>query len=121
MSQLTALEPPNLAQVSSVRQRTPPGSPPKPPTLTTSGFGDVPGGEGELINARQLATLLKLSRASLYRLKSARKLPRELRIGRRGVRWLRSEIEWWLRMGGPDQDGWDDIRGPLGFGPGGGK
>lgn len=123
MSQFAGFDPTTLTPQPSGFRGRPPGSRPSPPVLTGSGFADPDDGDGrdELINACEFAKILKMSRAAFYRLKSARKLPRELRIGRRGVRWLRSEIEWWLRMGGPDQDGWDDIRGPLGFGPGGGK
>lgn len=111
-----------IPQPSGVRGR-PPGSRPSPPVLTGSGFAEPDNGDSrdELISARDLAEILKVSKATLYRLKSTRQLPPELRIGKRGVRWLRSEVEMWLRGGGPDQDRWGGIRGPLGFGPGGGK
>lgn len=123
MSQFASFAPTNpVTQPSGLRGR-PPGSRPTPPVLSGTGFAGPDKGDGrdELINARELAAILKVSRATLYRLKSARLLPQELRIGQRGVRWLRSEVELWLRGGGPDQHRWDGIRGPLGFGPGGGK
>lgn len=37
-----------------------------------------------------------LSRPSIYRLMSAGTFPRPLKVGFRGVRWPRSEIERWV-------------------------
>jgi predicted DNA-binding transcriptional regulator AlpA len=49
-----------------------------------------------LIDARELARLLSVSLATLHRMKSAGKLPRELALSRGCVRWRRETVELWL-------------------------
>lgn len=53
-----------------------------------------------LVSTTQLAKLLQLSVRSVWRLRSAGKLPREVRIGR-CVRWRRDEILAWIHAGCP--------------------
>lgn len=52
--------------------------------------------ESLLVDARELARLLAVSQATLFRMKAAGKLPRELALSRACVRWRRSTIERWL-------------------------
>ena len=49
----------------------------------------------ELINASELAKLLSLSVRTVWRLKSAGKLPKSLQLGR-SVKWQKNEIVAWL-------------------------
>jgi predicted DNA-binding transcriptional regulator AlpA len=48
-----------------------------------------------LITARQLAAWLKISKRSLYRMRSAGQLPEPIRL-RGAVRWRAADIEAWL-------------------------
>lgn len=95
-------------------------APPKPPSPLDLGFSDGQFDDG-FIDARQFAKLLNIRRASFYRAKSKRLLPRETRLGQRCVRWLLSEVQCWMRFGCPEQDRWDQMRGSFGFGPESGK
>ena len=54
----------------------------------------------ELINAKQLATLLSISERTLYRLKSMGELPMPVILGG-SVRWRRTEISCWIEQGCP--------------------
>ncbi|MBX3323937.1 MAG: helix-turn-helix domain-containing protein [Phycisphaeraceae bacterium] len=58
-----------------------------------------------LLSAVQVAGLLGVSRAHIWRLHSAGQLPAPLRLGR-AVRWRRSELEDWLAAGAPNRDRW---------------
>ena len=62
-----------------------------------------------LITARALAELLSTSVRTVWRLRSAGKLPRPLTIGG-GVRWIESEISAWIRAGAPDRKMWNSIK-----------
>ena len=53
-----------------------------------------------LMTANDLAHMLAVSRLTIWRWRSAGRLPPPLRIGR-VVRWKRSEIETWLAAGCP--------------------
>ncbi len=54
-----------------------------------------------LIDSRQVGELLNLSTRTVWRLLSAGKLPRPVRIGR-SVRWSRSDLETWIANGCPE-------------------
>ena len=58
------------------------------------------------ISARELADLLGISMRQVWRLNSAGKLPRPVRIGG-SVRWKRQEIMDWFEAGCPDRKTWD--------------
>jgi len=58
------------------------------------------------ISARELADLLGISMRQVWRLNSAGKLPRPVRIGG-SVRWNRQEIMDWFEAGCPDRKTWD--------------
>ncbi len=53
-----------------------------------------------LLSAKELARLLALSIRTVWRLKSAGKLPKSVRIGS-SVRWQRRIIEKWIEFGAP--------------------
>lgn len=58
------------------------------------------------ITARNLADMLGLSVRQIWRLNSAGKLPKPLKIGG-SVRWKRAEIVHWFDAGCPDRRTWE--------------
>lgn len=72
----------------------------------------------------ELADALGISRSQVWKMLSRGQLPDPIRFGR-SVRWLRAEIDEWLRRGHPPRDRWNDMKGewPGGspFGKGGGR
>ena len=67
----------------------------------------VPAGEPQnplLLTASQLAKTLNLSERTLWRLRSAGKLPKPVRIAG-SVRWRFDEITIWIESGCPTLDG----------------
>lgn len=76
--------------------------PPKQKQRASSAAPDVApvvnsaNGQTLLIGADELAGLLSVSIATLYRMKSAGKLPRPIPLSRGCVRWRRATIEAWL-------------------------
>jgi len=61
------------------------------------------------ISARELAELLGISLRQVWRLNSAGKLPKPVRIGG-SVRWNRQEIMDWFAAGCPDRRTWEARR-----------
>ncbi len=59
------------------------------------------------VEARGLGHLLSLSRATIFQLHSAGKLPLPVRFGARGVRWYVLEIQQWIEAGQPDREQWE--------------
>ena len=53
-----------------------------------------------LLDAKQVATLLRISKNMIWKLHSAGKLPTPVRLGR-CVRWRRDEIVSWVARGCP--------------------
>ena len=53
-----------------------------------------------LVTATDVARLLNISKRTLWRLLSAGKLPRPVRLGN-VVRWRRNELEQWISQGCP--------------------
>ena len=49
----------------------------------------------ELLDVKDVARLLKLSRRQVWRLRSAGEIPQPIKIGN-SVRWNRTDIERWL-------------------------
>jgi excisionase family DNA binding protein len=74
--------------------------PPSPDALPT-GPDDGPA----LITPQELARLLAVSVRTLWRLRSTRRLPVEIRLGG-SVRWRRTEILAWIAAGCPDREAW---------------
>jgi predicted DNA-binding transcriptional regulator AlpA len=94
---------------------SPPDDPLDPPR-------DGPAGDGQgirrkpapvlmpplLLSAADLAALLRVSTATLWRLRAAGKLPRPLdALGRQLLRWNADEIRRWVRAGMPDLKTWE--------------
>jgi predicted DNA-binding transcriptional regulator AlpA len=61
-----------------------------------------------LLDSGDLCTVLRISLATLHRLKAAGKLPRARRLGSQ-LRWLLSEIKDWCAAGMPDCKTWEAI------------
>ena len=53
--------------------------------------------ETDLLTRDELLGILKLSRSKLYKLMELHGFPKPIRIGGASNRWLRSEVEVWLR------------------------
>jgi predicted DNA-binding transcriptional regulator AlpA len=62
-----------------------------------------------LYSATDLCHVLRVSRATLDRLRAAGRLPRPVRLGGQW-RWLREEIEAWTRAGCPPRTEWEARR-----------
>jgi excisionase family DNA binding protein len=58
------------------------------------------------ITADEMAELLGISRAHVWRLHSQGRIPRPVRLGR-AVRWDRATIERWLAVGAPSRERWE--------------
>ncbi|MGE3109340.1 MAG: helix-turn-helix transcriptional regulator [Phycisphaerales bacterium] len=62
------------------------------------------------VSAEELAELLGVSRAHIFRMMSSGRLPSPIRLGR-VVRWSRATIDGWLAAGAPPRDRWEQMRG----------
>ncbi len=62
------------------------------------------------IGARELAEMLNVSLRQVWRLNSAGKLPRPVRLGG-SVRWNRQEVTEWFESGCPDRKTWEARKG----------
>lgn len=60
-------------------------------------------------SARELAAMLDVSLRQVWRLNSAGKLPRSIRLGG-AVRWNRADIHAWFEAGCPDRKAWDAMK-----------
>lgn len=58
------------------------------------------------LTAEEVAELLGISRAHVFRLQSSGRLPRPIRLGR-AVRWPRTVLEAWLEAGAPPRERWE--------------
>ncbi len=61
--------------------------------------------------AVELAHFLNISRATVWRMHSAGKLPSPVRLNR-AVRWDCWIIEEWLDKGAPPRDKWEELQRP---------
>jgi len=66
--------------------------------------------EIQLLTAKELGTLLNLSKRQIFRLNSCGKMPVPIRIGG-SVRWVNSTIQSWIDMGCPDRQSFEAMRG----------
>lgn len=57
------------------------------------------------ISADEVAELLGISRAHVWKLTGTGRLPKPVRLGR-AVRWDRKNLEAWLAAGAPPRDRW---------------
>ncbi len=62
-----------------------------------------------LVSPEQLAKLLGVSRAHIFRMSSSGRLPRCIRFGRT-VRWSVATINAWLAAGAPPRDRWEEMQ-----------
>lgn len=63
-----------------------------------------------LLTPRDLAAELRVSLATIWRLRAAGKLPRALTtLGKQLLRWHRDEIKAWIACGMPDMATWEAI------------
>jgi predicted DNA-binding transcriptional regulator AlpA len=63
----------------------------------------------ELLDSRQTAHKLGISRATLYRRHNGGHVPKPMRLGG-CVRWRRSELEAWIAAGMPPRLKWEQMR-----------
>ena len=61
------------------------------------------------LSADEVAELLGISRAHVWKLLSSGRLPKPVRFGR-AVRWSRATLEAWMEAGAPAVDRWQDTR-----------
>jgi excisionase family DNA binding protein len=61
------------------------------------------------VSARELAEMLDVSLRQIWRLNSAGKLPKPIRLGG-SVRWNRQEVTDWFEAGCPDRKTWEAIK-----------
>ena len=56
-------------------------------------------GSGEILTALEVAKLLKISRAMIYRLRAEGRLPARFKLfeGERGWRWTKTDVDAFLR------------------------
>ena len=54
-----------------------------------------------LLNAEELAEMLKIEKSFLYSLKSTGRLPPSIRLSRRAVRWRKADVLRWISAGCP--------------------
>lgn len=62
------------------------------------------------VDAKRLGQMLGLSRASVFAMHSAGKLPRPVRPTGRAPRWIVSDIEAWLHADCPPRDVWERLK-----------
>lgn len=63
------------------------------------------------LSADEVAAMLGISRAHVWKLASSGRMPRPIRLGR-AVRWDRKNLEAWLAAGAPSRDRWEAVRVP---------
>ena len=77
------------------------GAPPKyahddrPPVATSAAL---------LLDAREAAALIRVSRATFWKLYSQGNVPAAVRFGARVVRWRKQELETWVAAGCPKRE-----------------
>ena len=60
--------------------------------------------------AKDVAVLLGISRAQLWKLHASGKLPLPVYLGSKAPRWLAEELSDWLKAGAPDRATWLKLR-----------
>lgn len=65
-------------------------------------------GDDEFLTAAQVARMLKVSRATVFRLLASGRLPRGRKLNR-CRRWSRREIEAWMAKGCAPADQWEQV------------
>ena len=62
-----------------------------------------------LVDAKEAARLLSISKSTLYSCLSAGMLPKPIRFGR-SVRWSLEELRNWVRAGCPPTERWERLK-----------
>jgi len=75
-------------------------------TVQTSPAAPV---ESALIDAAELARLLSISKPTVWRLKEAGKLPKEIALTSQVIRWRREVVMKWIEAGCPSDQ--QDVAG----------
>ncbi len=65
--------------------------------------------ESQLINVRTVAKMLATSVRSVWRYRSAGRLPKSVSVGS-SVRWRMSDITLWIKLGLPTQQEFEAIK-----------
>lgn len=65
------------------------------------------------LTADEVAGVLGISRALVWKLHASGRLPRPVRFGR-AVRWERRSLETWLAAGAPPRERWETMRSNKG-------
>jgi len=63
-----------------------------------------------LVGAEALGKLLSVSKATVWRMEAAGKLPRPVRINGNNTRWRTDEIRAWIDAGCPARCEWDAMQ-----------
>ena len=63
----------------------------------------------KLLSAEAVGRMLSLSRRQIFRLNSAGRIPKPIRIGG-AVRWSAAEISAWLAASAPDRRTWEAMK-----------
>lgn len=74
--------------------------------MSTSANASPPESDPLLLSAARVARLLEISERTLWRLRSAGKLPRPVQVGG-SVRWRAEEIRRWIDAGCPPLREWE--------------
>lgn len=56
-----------------------------------------------MVEVKEFARLIDISTATLWRMRSAGKLPPDVKLSRGCVRWRRADVELWVSLGCPTQ------------------
>ena len=51
----------------------------------------------QLINRKEVEFITSMSRSSIYAMIKDQRFPRQVRCGKRSVRWNREEVELWMK------------------------
>ena len=63
------------------------------------------------VAAAQAAALLGISRAQIWKLHSAGRIPMPIYLGAKAPRWRVDELRAWLAAGAPDRASWEKLKG----------
>jgi predicted DNA-binding transcriptional regulator AlpA len=63
------------------------------------------------LSAKDVAALLNISKAQVWKLHASGRLPLPLYLGSKAPRWRTAELEAWLAAGAPDRATWERLKG----------
>jgi predicted DNA-binding transcriptional regulator AlpA len=66
--------------------------------------------ETDVLTPADAAKLLRVSRATFFKMDSAGKIPLAVHLTPRCPRWLRSELLDWLAAGAPSRQEWEKLK-----------